>query len=289
MDQSTVIFVGIVGGLILGLAKHYLRHANKKKVFARRLRDLRMRFPNVSFAVVTYPPFVVITDEEPAEVVKRLENTVPWAIEKLKSMYSWQRPASTIGLWLFSVRDHYDTCMRTFYYEESRSTAGRFVQGSNAVVADISVGNGILVHEIVHAFIHANFPNCPAWFNEGLASLYNRCSEVNGEMCGHPDRDVLILQNAICRRDILSARRLCALTWKQFKTLSEARNYAQAHYLCYYLQERGLLKEYYRMFNANRRRDPTGYETLKELLGGKGMQQFQEDWVALVLAISPPA
>jgi len=28
-----------------------------------------------------------------------------------------------------------------------------------------------LVHEIVHPFMRANFPECPAWFNEGLASL----------------------------------------------------------------------------------------------------------------------
>ena len=69
---------------------------------------------------------------------------------------------------------------------------------------------------------------------------------------------------------------------------SEARNYAQSHYLCYYMQERDLLKEYYWAFYANRRKDPTGYKTLQRLLGGKDMRQFQEDWEALVLAIPGP-
>jgi hypothetical protein len=288
MDDSVFILVAAVAGLVYGLAQRYLRCTNRKRESARRIAGLRTRFPDDSFALVEYPPFVVVTDEEPAEVTMRLENTVPWAIEKLRNMYSWRKPATTVGIWLFNDREHYDTCMKTFYDEKSRWTVGTFMRESNAIVADVSLGNGVLVHEVVHAFIHANFPNCPPWFNEGLASLYDRCSEVNGEMCGHPDRDVLQLQSEICRRAILPVRRLCALTAKQFYTRSESRNYAQARYLCYYLQERGLLKEYYRAFYANHRRDPTGHETLRAIVGPKGMQQFQEDWEALVLAITPP-
>ena len=30
---------------------------------------------------------------------------------------------------------------------------------------------------MVHPFVEANFPDCPAWFNEGLGSLYEQCAE----------------------------------------------------------------------------------------------------------------
>jgi len=40
------------------------------------------------------------------------------------------------------------------------------------------------VHEIVHPFMAANFPDCPAWFNEGLASLYEQSSERDGKIIG---------------------------------------------------------------------------------------------------------
>jgi hypothetical protein len=44
-------------------------------------------------------------------------------------------------------------------------------------------------------------------------------------------------------------------------------NYGQARYLCYYLQQQGLLREFYRRFHTNREKDPTGYATLQEVLG----------------------
>ena len=48
----------------------------------------------------------------------------------------------------------------------------------------VATGGGTLVHEIVHPFMRANFPECPAWFNEGMGSLYEQCSEVNGRIAG---------------------------------------------------------------------------------------------------------
>jgi hypothetical protein len=280
------ILIGVAGGLLWRLARCCLWRRKRKKDFARRVTGLKKRFPNDRFAVVEYPPFIVVTDEEQAEITKRLEFTVPWVIEKLKNAYSWKNPRSVVEMWLFANRGHYDSCMKTFYDQTFRGTNGGFLPRCNAIVADISVGNGILVHEMVHAFVRANFPSCPSWFNEGLASLYNRCSEASGEMRGHPDGAVTTLQSAILSGRTLPIERLCALTYKEFHATYETRNYAQSRYLCYCLQERGLLREYYRAFYANRRRDPTGYRTLQKLVGGKDMRQFQEEWEGLVLAIS---
>ena len=53
------------------------------------------------------------------------------------------------------------------------------------VVLGTSTGGGTLVHEIVHPFMRANFPNCPSWFDEGLASLYaHRGFEAHADQFG---------------------------------------------------------------------------------------------------------
>ena len=63
-------------------------------------------------------------------------------------------------------------------------------------------------------------------------------------------------------------------------------NYAQARYLLYYLQEKGLLFTFYKQFHANRKTDPSGYETLKSVLGETDMHQFQRKWEKYILDLN---
>jgi hypothetical protein len=54
------------------------------------------------------------------------------------------------------------------------------------------------------------------------------------------------------------------------------------------LQEKGLLRSYYRRFLADRENDPTGYKTLKAVLGREDMDKFQREWEAYVLKLTFP-
>jgi hypothetical protein len=65
-------------------------------------------------------------------------------------------------------------------------------------------------------------------------------------------------------------------------------HYAESRYLLHYLQERDLLQRYYREFVRNRRADPSGYQTLSNLLGNPDMTAFQEQWEAYVLGLKFP-
>jgi excinuclease UvrABC nuclease subunit len=56
--------------------------------------------------------------------------------------------------------------------------------------------------------------------------------------------------------------------------------------LCYYLQEQGLLKKFYRRFHADHSRDPSGYRTLQEVLGRRDMDAFQREWEAFVAKLT---
>jgi hypothetical protein len=62
-------------------------------------------------------------------------------------------------------------------------------------------------------------------------------------------------------------------------------NYGQARYLCYYLQQRGMLLKFYREFHARQKSDPTGYRTLQKILGERDMRKFQEQWQKWVLTL----
>jgi len=87
-----------------------------------------------------------------------------------------------------------------------------------------------------------------------------------------------------------SFKTLTATTTHQFYNEDPGTNYAQARYLCYYLQERGLLRKYYRAFHASHKEDPSGYETLKKTLGlrDSDMPAFKKEWSAWVLKLRFP-
>ena len=153
---------------------------------------------------------------------------------------------------------------------------------------NIATGGGTLVHEIVHPFVAANFPRCPAWFNEGLGSLYEQSGEMNGEIHGYTNWRLAGLQKAIRAGKLPSFESLCGTSDTEFYEKDRGTNYAQARYLCYYLQQKGLLQSYYGRFLASRDDDPTGYKTLKAVLRREDMDKFQKEWEAFVMKLRFP-
>jgi hypothetical protein len=134
----------------------------------------------------------------------------------------------------------------------------------------------------------ANFPDCPAWFNEGLGSLYEQSGEENGQIHGYTNWRLPGLQQTIRAKQLPSFKALCSTTTTEFYEKDKGANYAQARYLCYYLQQHDLLKKFYRQFHKNRREDPTGYNTLKSVLTRDDMDAFQQDWEQYVLKLRFP-
>jgi hypothetical protein len=153
---------------------------------------------------------------------------------------------------------------------------------------NIATGGGTLVHEIVHPFVEANFPDCPPWFNEGLGCLYEQCGEEHGRITGYTNWRLAGLKDAIRADTLPTFEELTAMDEAAFYGGSRGDNYAQARYLLYYLQEKGLLRRYYRAFHAAREKDPTGYRTLVSLLGEKDMAAFQKSWCDFVLRLRYP-
>jgi hypothetical protein len=78
---------------------------------------------------------------------------------------------------------------------------------------------------------------------------------------------------------------LMAQNEDQFYEKDPGTNYAQSRYLVYYLQDKGLLRDYYRRFVKNHAKDPTGLETLKQVVGAKDITAFQRRWERYVLGL----
>lgn len=150
---------------------------------------------------------------------------------------------------------------------------------------NIATGGGTLCHEIVHAYVASNFPDCPAWFNEGLGSLYEQSGTRGERVVGLTNWRLAGLKKEIQAGNLPSFESLLSTTTYQFYNMAKGNNYAQARYLCYYLQEKGLLVKFYDAFIRNTKKDPSGYETLKKTLKESDMADFKKRWEKWVLKL----
>ena len=165
-------------------------------VWSNHLAELNQRVP-AGFVVVVQPPFVVIGDESPGMVQSRATNTVKWAVDQLKQEYFQRDPVEIIDIWLFKDRESYTNQAWRLFRDTPTTPFGYYSAPHRALVMNIATGGGTLVHEIVHPFMRANFPECPAWFNEGLASLYEQSSTKNGRIHGKINWRYKALEQAI--------------------------------------------------------------------------------------------
>ncbi|MFV1966302.1 MAG: C39 family peptidase [Pirellulaceae bacterium] len=237
------------------------------------------------FSFVIEKPFVVVGDDTPARVRRHSQGTIRWAVRRLKESYFNKDPDHVITIWLFKDKQSYDQNVLDIFHRRPHTPFGYYSSWQKALVMNIDTGGGTLVHEIVHPFIAANFPDCPSWLNEGLGSLYEQCHDRNGRIWGRTNWRLRGLQEAIEDEDyeMPTFEELCSTTVTQFYDRDPGTNYAQARYLLYYLQHRGLLRKYYHEFLRSAGEDPTGYETLQRILGEEDMETFQETWSEFVL------
>lgn len=250
--------------------------------YERHLVELRKRMPE-GFHAVIEKPFVVVGDGSPRSVERHAAQTVRWAVTKLKQDYFSDDPAVILDVWLFHGAESYEKHVTELFGKKPATPYGYYSRKDRALIMNIETGTGTLVHEIVHPFIEANFPKCPAWFNEGLASLYEEYGERNGRIIGRPNWRLPGLQAAISKGRLPPFETLCATTTHEFYADKQGVNYAQARYLCYYLQEQGLLRKFYHDFRNKAADDSSGYAALQKVLGDPDMERFQRGWEKFVV------
>jgi hypothetical protein len=237
------------------------------------------------FSIIIQKPFVVIGDEPQKVVQQRAEDTVKWAVDRLKQDFFTKDPEEILDIWLFKDEASYEKHARLLFADTPTTPYGYYSPDHKALIMNIATGGGTLVHEIVHPFMEANFPACPPWLNEGLGSLYEQCGEVDGHIHGFTNWRLPGLQRAIEGKHVPSFKALTEMDAKAFYNDDKGTNYAQARYLCYYLQEKDVLRKFFQEFFAKQKDDPSGFKSLQKVLAEPDMDVFKIHWEKYVMGL----
>jgi hypothetical protein len=245
---------------------------------------MQARLPT-GFTALPEPPFVVACEGDEKQGRRHCEQTVRWAVRLLQQDFFDKPPERALEIWLFQGDRSYRTHARELFGDEPSTPFGYYSSAHGALIMNIATGGGTLVHEIVHPFVEANAPGCPAWLNEGLGSLFEQSRERNGHIEGMVNWRLDGLQQAIRGQRTIPIDKLVATTSAQFYGDDSGVNYAMARYLMFWLQEHGALRAYWRDWLATRKDDPNGLRALRKALGTADLAAFQKDWERWALTL----
>ena len=161
-------------------------------------------------------PFVVVGDEAETMVRQRAQDTVKWAVDRLKQDFFPNDPEHILEIWLFKDKTSYEKHTQLLFNDKPTTPFGYYSPAHKALIMNIATGGGTLVHEIVHPFMEANFPSSPSWLNEGLGSLYEQCGEENGHIHGYTNWRLPGLQRAIKADIVPSFKALTGMNATRF-------------------------------------------------------------------------
>lgn len=229
-----------------------------------RINELK-KLLSEDFILKSYSCFVVVSNLNETETNRIIENTIKSAEECFYNDYFIKKPDELITIFLFKDDMTYRFWAKKLYGDTDLSRFGYYKPSKKTMLMNINTGGGTLVHEMTHAFVRYDFPDIPSWFNEGLGSLYERCSMGNKEILGHTNWRLPELKEAIESNLYNSLEWLVNTSDEEFYDYESSKNYAQARYLCQYLQEKKILKKFYKTFRDNYEKDKTGKTFLEEV------------------------
>jgi hypothetical protein len=259
-------------------------HGHAPAEYAQHVLALKARL-GPGFSVMLEAPFVVAGDEPEPMVRARAVEIVRWATSRLRADFFEKEPARILDVLLFKDGSTYRKRAIDLFHSAPTTPYGYYSSENGALIMNIATGGGTLVHEIVHPYVEADFPDAPPWLNEGLGSLFEQSDERDGHIVGLTNWRLAGLQRAIAGRRVPPIEDLFRADAHAFYDEDPGTNYAVARYLCYYLQERGLLVRFYRDFRAHHGDDPTGMATLRSVLGEPDLAAFQPRWEAYVATL----
>jgi len=274
------IATAVVAVSLFHLAPAAYAEPTQKELDAR-AAELEKKLKGQGYTVLVEAPFVVIGDS-PAKEVKRI--TTGFFRQKVSLMekdFFAKRPDKLLEVWLFRNEKSFRAGAKKFFDDTPDTPYGYYSPDDNALIMNAS-GLGTLSHELVHPYMEANFPNVPSWFNEGLASLYERPIEKSGHIWGLPNWRLPNLKKQIQNKTLPALPTLLGTTRNGFYN-AEFDSYAYARYLLLYLQEKGKLHEFYTKFLADKK-DLTGQAALEAVLG-QDVAAFEPGWRKWVLAL----
>lgn len=229
---------------------------------------------------VARPPFVVVAtsrvDRDDAIA------TIDWAGERLRRQLFDVEPAKPITVWVFGTEDEYLRGSSAVLGIFPDTPYGFYSPCKRALVVDAAYGWGTLVHEMVHAYMDADFPDAPVWLEEGVASLFeNSAARPDDLIAGSVNWRLPALQAALEKKHAPTFEEMAKAGRGAFHGDDGHLYYAAARYLCFWLQEYGYLQAFYR---EHRRRKGDGIDVLRDVTH-RETAALRSEWERFVLAL----
>lgn len=151
----------------------------------------------------------------------------------------------------------------------TKGLIGHYSPVSRIIYTHKASGAGTLYHELGHHYIHGVFgEEVPVWFNEGLASYFER--RVGGAF-GCPNWRLVILRKAIKKGKVLPLESIL-----DGKRQEDRFFLAQVRHLFVYLDQLGVLQEF---LLGMKERGDFDAEPLLEDLTGMGLEELDADFL----------
>ena len=238
------------------------------------------------FRAAIVKPFVVTSNQSAEDFEGICRHTIRWAVQMLNKDFFSKGPDKIITIYLFDDERSYKKYAWSLFGEQPTTPYGYYSPQHEALVMNIGTGTGTLVHEIVHPLLAADFPAAPSWFDEGLASLYEQSHQRDGQIAGLLNWRLPVLKDGLRAGHFVPLQQLLSTSREEFYEDPQGMHYAEARYLCYYLQEKHLLRKFYREFKKNHSADPTGIKTLLRVTGKDSPKQLERQWLEFLAPLS---
>lgn len=192
--------------------------------------------------------------------------------------YFDKKPDYIIKVYLFDDASSYESYCKKTLGRAPSTPYGFYQDTTKSLIMNISTGGGTLVHEMVHAMINPDFPDVPAWFNEGLGSLYEQCHiQEDGSLRGLINWRYKGLMESVKDNTLVPLKEIFSMTNNEFYGTNSGIHYAQTRYFCLYLQENKVLTQFYKKFRDGFSIDKTGIKFIEELLQ-KPIGEIDKNW-----------
>jgi hypothetical protein len=245
--------------------------------------ELKQQLPGFAFARLG--PWIVATDQPEAQAKALVADLIgTYAAQIQRQLFAKPR-TEPVKVMLFKDKDSYEAWNVKLFGEKPSTIFGYYSRARNALVMNIGTGGGTLLHEMTHAMAEADFPEIPAWLNEGLGSLYEASSlGRDGRMRGIANWRLPGLIEALDAGKAPAYADLFAMSDSAFyDDDAKGANYASSRYLMQWLQEQGQLEAFY----GKVRDGATGADALTSVIGhGATVQTVQERVAAWARALA---
>lgn len=231
-------------------------------------------------AVVVEAPFVLGGDLASRDLDDLYSRTIAPAVRAMHNSYFDARPTRPVTVLVCRGEKSYNRYCDELFGDRRISIYGYYKPKLRTLVLNIATGNGTLLHELTHALVDFDFPDCPDWFNEGLASLHEQSRFRAG--AGGPWIEGLLNWRLAGLQKVARSGKLGSLKElvenPRFRGSGEGTNYAQARYFCLYMQKQGVLADFYRSFRDSHADDPRGLASLAKAFPGISIDELDRNF-----------